>query len=147
MGENASMETKRMNTKGQLVFLLSAAALFAAPASQVTFHKSVEPILQKHCQECHRPGEIAPFSLLSYADARPWAKAIRADVLTKKMPPWLADPQYGHFSNDRSLSSEEISTLVAWVDGGAKEGNAQDARPPVAFVDGWNIQKPDAVLG
>jgi hypothetical protein len=128
-----------------IFFSTAAASLFAA-TTQVTFHKDVEPILEKHCQECHRPGEIAPFSMLSYKETRPWAKAIRADVLTKKMPPWFADPHYGHFSNDRSLSPDELATLVAWVDGGAKEGNPKDAPKARAFVDGWNMQKPDVVL-
>ena len=127
--------------------IVAGAAWAGSTPPQVTFHKDVEPILQKHCQECHRPGEIAPFSLLSYKDARPWAKAIRADVLTKKMPPWFADPHYGHFSNDRSLSPDEVSTLVSWVDGGVKEGDLKDAPKALAFVDGWNIQKPDVVLG
>ena len=117
-----------------------------ATTPQATFHKDVEPILQQHCQECHRSGEIAPFTLMSYTDARPWAKAIKEDILTKKMPPWFADPQYGHFSNDRSLSQKEIDTLVAWVDGGAKEGDPKDAPKPRSFVDGWNIPQPDAVL-
>lgn len=108
-------------------FFVTASCLVAATPQPVTFHKDVEPILQKHCQECHRPGEIAPFSLLSYKDARPWAKSMRSDVLTKKMPPWFADPAYGHFSNDRSLSADEVSTLVSWVDGGAKEGDPKDA--------------------
>ncbi|MBZ5608619.1 MAG: thiol-disulfide isomerase [Acidobacteriia bacterium] len=130
-----------------LIFSASAACALAASAPpQVTFHKDVEPILQKHCQECHRPGEIAPFSLLSYKDARPWAKSIRADVLTRKMPPWFADPHFGHFSNDRSLSAEEMATVVSWVDGGSKEGDLKDAPKALAFVDGWNIQKPDVVL-
>jgi hypothetical protein len=112
----------------------------------LTYHKDVAPVLQKHCQECHRPGEIAPFSLLTYQDARPWAKAIKEDILTKKMPPWFADPQYGHFTNDRSLSKQEIDTLVAWVDGGAKEGDLKDEPKPLNFVEGWNIPKPDLVL-
>ena len=75
--------------------LLTGVAVFAAP----TFNKDVLPIVQKHCQECHRPGEIAPFSLLNYTDARPWAKSIKAAVVTEKMPPWFADPKYGHFAN------------------------------------------------
>jgi hypothetical protein len=132
------------------LWILAAAgvSLWAGTSTQeVTFHKDVEPILQKHCQECHRPGEIAPFSLLSYKDARPWSKAMREDVLAKKMPPWFADPRYGHFSNDRSLSPEEIARLVAWVDTGSKEGDPKDAPKAVAYVDGWNIQKPDVVLG
>ncbi len=133
--------------KHSALLLLASACMFAATTStQVTFHKDVEPIVQKHCQECHRPGEIAPFSLLTYKDARPWAKSIRADILTRKMPPWFADPKYGHFSNDRSLSADEIATLVSWVDAGAKEGDPKDAPKARAFVDGWNIQKPDVVL-
>lgn len=124
----------------------AAMAMAGAVPSDITFHKDVEPILQKHCQECHRPGEIAPFSLLSYKDARPWAKSIRENVLSRKMPPWFSDPQYGHFANDRSLSRQEIETLVAWVDGGAKEGDLKDAPPPRQFTEGWNIPKPDLVI-
>jgi hypothetical protein len=129
-----------------IVPVLSAAAFAASVPTQPTFHKDVLPILQNRCQECHRPGEIGPFSLLSYKDARPWAKAIRSDVLSKKMPPWFADPAFGHFSNDRSLSKAEIDTLVAWVDGGAKEGDAKEAPAPRQFLEGWNIDKPDVVL-
>ena len=114
-------------------------------ASSVTFHKDVLPILQKNCQGCHRPGEVAPMSLLTYADARPWAKAIKVAVATEKMPPWFADPRYGHFDNDRRLSQADIDTLVRWVDAGAPEGNPKDAPPPLQFVDGWNI-KPDIVI-
>ena len=123
------------------------ASLWAASApSQITFHKDIEPILQNRCQECHRAGEIAPFPLMSYKDTRPWAKAIREDVLTKKMPPWFADQSIGHFSNDRSLSKAEIDTIVAWVDSGAKEGEAKEAPKAREFVDGWNIPKPDLVI-
>ncbi len=136
-----------MKQRALFAVIFSAGACVFAATPDVTFHKDVEPILQKHCQECHRPGEIAPFSLLSYKDARPWAKAIRSDVLTKKMPPWFADPKYGHWMNDRSLSADEVATLVSWVDRGAKEGDMKDAPKALAFVDGWNIQKPDAVLG
>src|ERR1700756_463890 len=81
--------------------------------SAVTFSKDVAPVLQKNCQGCHRPGEAAPMSLLTYQEARPWAKAIREAVILKRMPPWYADPHYGKFSNDRSLSQSEIETLVA----------------------------------
>src|SRR5207247_10066595 len=92
----------------------------------VTFHKDVLPILQENCQSCHRPGQIGPMSLLSYREATPWAKAIKKAVLTKKMPPWFADPQFGHFNNDRSLKTTEIETLAAWVDSGALKGEAKD---------------------
>ena len=85
-------------------------------------------------------------SFMTYKDARPWAKAIKTAVLTKKMPPWFADPHYGKFSNDRSLSQAEIDTLVAWVDGGAKEGDPKDAPKPREFFTGWTIGKPDAGL-
>jgi len=102
--------------------------------------------LQARCQECHRPGEAAPFSLLTYEQARPWAKAIKAAVVQGKMPPWFADPHYGKFSNDRSLRKSEIDTVVAWVDAGAPRGDAKDMPPPREFANGWTIPKPDAVI-
>src|SRR5580658_5642960 len=110
---------------GVLAGLAMAATAMAAPAG-VTFNKDVLPVLQKSCQQCHRPGEVAPMSLLTYAEARPWAKAMKAAVLAQKMPPWFADPQYGHFANDRRLSAEEIGILSAWADNGAPEGDARD---------------------
>jgi len=123
-----------------------ASAATTSANQQVTFNKDVLPVLQKNCQSCHRPGEVAPMSLLSYENTRPWAKSIKAAVLTKKMPPWYADPHYGKFSNDRSLSQSEIDTLVAWADSGAKEGDPKDAPKPVSFVEGWRIGKPDVVF-
>jgi hypothetical protein len=127
--------------------LCGAWGLSAAPAAKdATFHKHVEPVLQARCQGCHRPGEAAPMSLLTYQDARPWAKAIKAAVLVRKMPPWFADPKHGEFANDRRLSQDEIDTLTAWVDGGAKEGDPKDAPAPLTFAEGWTIGKPDAVV-
>jgi mono/diheme cytochrome c family protein len=126
-----------------------AVALFTAAlatAGPPTFYKDVLPVLQQRCQECHRAGEVGPMPLLTYADARPWAKAVKEAVLQHKMPPWSADPHYGKFSNDRSLTAAEIDTLVAWADSGAKPGNPHDARPAVAFAAGWTIGKPDMVL-
>jgi hypothetical protein len=124
---------------------LAADVPSSAPAS-VTFNKDVLPILQKNCQTCHRPGQIAPMSFLSYESVRPWAKAIKAAVITRKMPPWFADPRYGHFSNDRALKQSDIDTLVAWADGGAKEGDAKDVPPLVTWpADGWLIQ-PDYIV-
>jgi len=122
------------------------APLRSDPHSPVTFHRDVEPILQNRCQPCHRPGEIAPMPLLTYAETRPWAKAIREAVLTGKMPPWHADPHYGKFSNDLSLAPGERETLVAWVNSGAHEGRAADAPRPRTFVQGWKIPKPDVVF-
>src|SRR5258706_3305973 len=110
--------------------LLSLLSMAFAAESHVTFSKDVLPILQKRCQECHRPGEIGPMPLLTYQQARPWAKAIKTAVLTGKMPPWPADPHFGKFSNDRSLSKSQIDTLVAWADSNALEGKAADAPKP-----------------
>ena len=123
-----------------------AAFLSLNTFAAVTFHKDVEPILQKSCQECHRPGEIAPMSLLTYEQVRPYAKAIKADVLLQKMPPWPADPHFSKFSNDRSLSPDEIKVLSAWADSGAKEGDKSDAPAPRKWIEGWNISKPDLVI-
>src|SRR5206468_9079747 len=103
-------------------------------------------LLQAHCQECHRPGDIGPMPLLTYSQARPWAAAIKESVRLRKMPPWFADPHFGKFANDRTLSQAEIDTLVAWADRGAKEGNPKDAPKPRTFEEGWNIPKPDVVL-
>ena len=116
----------------------------ATPAP--AFHKDVEPILQSHCQGCHRPGEAAPMPLMTFKEVRPWAKAIRGALLTGKMPPWQADPHYGKFSNDPSLTKAEKDTVLAWVDAGAPEGNPKDAPKPRAFVEGWRIPKPDVVF-
>ena len=118
----------------------------ASAAEVVTFNKDVMPILQKNCQTCHRPGNIAPMSFLSYETTRPWAKAMKAAIITRKMPPWFADPQYGHFSNDRSLKQEEIDTIVQWADNGAPKGDPKDAPPAVEWPEnGWTTN-PDVVL-
>ena len=128
------------------IILTAAAALIAAPADNATFHKNIEPILQARCQGCHREGEAAPMSLITYQQVRPWAKAIRQAVLTRKMPPWFADPAHGSFSNDRRMPQEEIDRIVAWVDGGAREGDPKDAPKPRTFTEGWVMGKPDAVV-
>src|SRR5690348_13997669 len=132
-----------------LTLSIASMVLFAGtafPADSITFHKDVEPILQRNCQSCHRPGQAAPMSLLTYQSARPWAKAMKAAVVTRKMPPWFADPRYGHFVNDRSLQQGDIDTISKWADTGAAEGDPADA--PVAIkwpADGWEIQ-PDIVI-
>ena len=111
-----------------------------------TFTKDVAPILQKNCQSCHRPGEAAPFSMLTYEETRPWTGAMKLAVKQKLMPPWFADPQVGHFANDRSLSQKEIDTIVAWVTAGAPKGDPKDMPAPVNFVEGWSIPKPDMIF-
>jgi hypothetical protein len=124
-----------------------AALLIGAPAfaATPTFFKDVLPILQRSCQSCHRAGEIGPMPFTDYRNARPWAKSIKAAVLTKKMPPWFADAKYGHFANDRRLKEEEISTLAAWADAGAPEGDMKDKPAPVDWKEGWGIN-PDVVF-
>src|ERR1700730_4020611 len=101
--------------------ILLAGAL--AASAETTFYKDVLPVLQAHCQECHRSGEIGAMPLLTYSETRPWARAMKEAVLSRKMPPWFADPHYGKFSNDRSLSKAEIDTLVSWAETGAREGD------------------------
>jgi hypothetical protein len=127
--------------------LIAFVMLAQAGASQpVTFNKDILPILQNNCQSCHRPGQIAPMSLLSYKDARPWAKAVKNAVVTGTMPPWFADPNYGHVLNDRRLKQKDIDTITKWVDSGAPEGNAKDAPPPIQWPEGgWQI-KPDYIV-
>jgi hypothetical protein len=143
-------------TKGFLMLGVVAGAMFlamaapndAAPAASttVTFYKDVLPILQNNCQTCHRAGEVAPMSLGTYQETRPWAVAIKNAVLGKRMPPWYADPRYSHFANERKLTPEQIKTLVMWADRGAPEGDIKDRPAPVHFPEGWNIGKPDVVL-
>jgi hypothetical protein len=129
-----------------LAFALLTASAFAAKPAAVTFHKDVLPILQTKCQGCHRPGEAAPMAFLTYQQTRPFAKAIREAVATKRMPPWFADPHVGKFTNDWSLSPTEIQTLSAWAESGAPEGNAKDGQPNPTFATGWRIPEPDLVI-
>ncbi len=112
----------------------------------VTFSKEVAPIFNKQCAECHRPGESAPFSTLTYKDVRPWAKSIKEKVANRTMPPWHADAHVGKFANDRTMSQAEIATIVAWVEGGALEGNPKDLPPAPKFTTGWNIGTPDLIV-
>ncbi|PYR69066.1 MAG: thiol-disulfide isomerase [Acidobacteria bacterium] len=129
--------------------IIASAAIAAAEAtaqSTVTFNKDVLPILQNNCQSCHRPGQVAPMSLLTYKDVRPWAKAIKAATVARKMPPWNADPRYGHYTNDRSLKQSAIDTLTKWVDAGAPEGDPNDAPAPKQWPSGdWEVE-PDIIL-
>jgi hypothetical protein len=117
-----------------------------AAESPPTFYRDVLPILQKHCQDCHRSNGIAPMAFESYEQTKPFADAIRAATQKKSMPPWFADPDVGHFSNDPSLTSAEISALAAWADAKAAAGGPQDAPPPRKWAAGWSIPQPDLVL-
>jgi hypothetical protein len=115
-------------------------------AEPVTFAKHVAPILYKNCVECHRPSMFAPMSLVTFEEARPWARAIKQRVAKREMPPWSADPQYGRFKNDARLSQADIDTIVRWVDTGAAKGSDRDLPPVPSFPAGWTIGTPDAVF-
>ena len=117
-----------------------------AGQSTPTFSREVVRIFQKSCQSCHHPGDIGPFSLMSWREARPWAASIREQVLLKEMPPWKPASDCGDIADARSLSAAEISTLVAWVDGGAPEGDVADLPAPLEFPDGWALGAPDLVM-
>src|SRR6516164_6628889 len=122
------------------IVTIFASTLSAQGLSSVTFNKDVLPVLQKNCQTCHRPGQAAPMSFLTYKDARPWAKAMKAAVATRKMPPWFADAQYGPYLNDRALKQSEIDAIAAWADQGAPEGDIKNAPPLVQWPEGWLIK-------
>jgi mono/diheme cytochrome c family protein len=114
--------------------------------TDVTYTKHVATILQEKCQACHRPEQSAPFSLLTYDDAKKHAATIREVTSERRMPPWQADPRFGHFTNDRRLSKEQIDTLAAWVEGGMVRGDDKDLPKPVEWVKGWAHGKPDQVF-
>jgi len=129
-----------------MIISVVLAILMPAVDSGPTFNKDVLPILQKNCQTCHRPGQIAPMSFLHYKSTRPWAKAMKVAVATRKMPPWFADHHYGQFENDRTLPQKDIDIITKWADAGAPEGDAQDAPPPIQWPsEGWQIQ-PDIIV-
>ena len=133
--------------------VLAAAGLALAQEQRAdgpTFTKDVLPILQRSCQQCHRPGSVAPMSLLTYQDVRPWARAIRDRTAQREMPPWYIERNVGvrSFKEDSSLSDEEIATIDAWVEAGAPRGNPADAPPPIelAALDEWRIGTPEWIV-
>lgn len=125
--------------------VVAKGAVAKATTTTITYHKDVAPILQAHCQECHRPNAVGPFSLMNYKQAMNWADDIKSYTQDRKMPPWK--PTEGPaFHNDRKLTDAQIKTLAAWVDGGTPEGDSKDAPKPREFSDGWQLGKPDLVL-
>jgi hypothetical protein len=118
----------------------------AFPPGSPSFYRDVLPILQEHCQACHRAGEIGPMPLATYNQVRPYAPAIADSVTRRKMPPWFADPRVGRFSNDPSLTPRQINTLVSWANLGAVAGDPHDAPAPRQFAQGWIIPHPDLVV-
>jgi hypothetical protein len=123
-------------------------AMWAAPAAAETptFSKDIAPILFRACVECHRPSAMAPMSLMTYEDARPWARAIKQKVVRREMPPWGADPAIGKFKNDVSLTPAQVDAISAWADGGAPEGKREDLPKAPTFAEGWAIGQPDLIF-
>src|ERR1700720_4005438 len=115
-------------------------------AATPVFSKDIAPIIYQHCASCHRAGEIAPMSLLSYDEVRPWAASIREEVAMGAMPPWHSSAPRGQFSNDRRLSDAEKESILRWVAAGAPKGDVKDLPPLPAFTENWEIGKPDAVI-
>jgi hypothetical protein len=126
--------------------IIARGDLTGAEAAAPTFSKDIAPIFAKNCMSCHRPGEIAPMSFMSYKEVRPWAKSIREKVVNREMPPWHADPAHGEWTNDRRLSQKDIDAIRAWVDGGAPEGDPKDLPQAPKFATGWQIGEPDVVF-
>jgi hypothetical protein len=127
--------------------LFFAYIFLSLPAlAEVTFTRDVAPILYKHCVQCHHPNDIAPMSLITYSQVKPWAASIKEAILLRKMPPWKADPHYGKWANDPSLTAEEIQTIKSWADGAKLEGDPKALPAPPVFEDGWRIGKPDMVF-
>jgi len=152
-GEEVTMLTTdkpAIRTAGLIFAMIAGAMITAANAQPVTFTKDVAPILQRSCQVCHRPEAIAPMPLLTYEDARPWARAIKEKVLKREMPPWYIDRNIGiaQFKDDPSLSDSDVATITKWVDNGAPMGNPADMPPPRQFsdMDQWHIGKPDVTV-
>ncbi len=114
--------------------------------AEITYANQVSRIIQDRCQGCHRPGSIGPFALMNYDDVRNWTEMTKEVILQRRMPPWHADPRYGHFSTDRSLSKEELSTLVAWIEDGAPFGDEKDLPPEREYYEGWMMGEPDLVF-
>jgi hypothetical protein len=123
--------------------MISCLPAISAPP---TFYKDVLPILQQHCQTCHRPGEIGPMPLVHLSEVRKWSSQIVRRTRQREMPPWFADPRFGHFSNDPSLTADQIATFGAWAAAGTPEGNLADAPPLRKWAEGWQIPQPDQIV-
>lgn len=131
---------------GMVLMLLCAVGAATAGSQSATFYNDILPILQQHCQACHRPGEPGPMPLLDYEQTKPWASAIRQVVTSRQMPPWFADPSIGRFANDRSLRAADIQTIAGWVDAGAPAGDPKDTPNARRWIEGWTIGQPEIVF-
>src|SRR6195256_4591874 len=144
MFSHKSVITRVLTVAFGASLLCIGVALAQSDKQDLTFSRDIAPILQKNCAGCHRPDEMAPFSVLSYKDVQPWTRMIKEQVRARQMPPWHADARYGDFANSSRLAQKDIDTIVAWVDQGAKEGDLEEM--PFVFNRGWSIGKPDQIL-
>jgi peroxiredoxin len=140
----AGKEISRPNTQA-IGCSIQVATIGKPSTGAVTYYRDVLPILQNNCQNCHRPGEVGPFSLMTYKQAVNWSSDIKEFTETRKMPPWKPTDSVP-LHNERKLSDKDIATLAAWADGGTPEGNSKEAPPPRKFTDGWQLGKPDLIL-
>ncbi len=146
MFRSAVMSALAVFALGVVLASVDGRVVSVAAEPTATFAKDVAPILHAKCVNCHRAGEVAPMSLVTYEDARPWVRAIKTKVSARQMPPWFADPAIGSFANDARLTDAEISTITRWVDAGAPFGNAKDMPPLPKFTEGWQLGEPDYVI-
>src|SRR6188768_2945697 len=128
-----------------LILVSAATSAGTADGAEPTFSKDVAPLVMKHCVKCHRPGEVAPFSLLTFGDVAKRADLVLEVVARQAMPPWKPVAGHGDFANGRRLSGAEIGVIRRWVESGGKEGSAADLPKPPEFADGWRLGKPDLV--
>src|SRR5262245_40934963 len=157
-GQRGCPMKKVLRPAGTTLLLLTVACLIwpsapagaAEPARAVTFTKDIAPILQRSCQSCHRPDSVAPMSLITYEQVRPFARAIKLKTSLRQMPPWYIEKNVGiqEFKGDLSLSDKELATIAAWVDSGAPQGNPADMPPPASFPSGpaWTLGTPDLIV-
>jgi hypothetical protein len=137
---------RKVVPRAVLAVLMGAPWIAGAADTTPTFSRDVAPILYRSCIECHRPTMFAPMSLVTYQDARPYAQVMKRRVAARQMPPWNADPAFGHFKNDPRLTDQEVNTIVQWADGGAPKGDDRDMPTLPALAEGWTIGKPDAIF-
>lgn len=141
-----------MNLVSKSALAACAFALALAPSAsraegaKLTFHKDIEPVMQKNCQGCHHPGTVAPMSFMSFEEVRPWVKSIEKAVSTGQMPPWHADAPHGLFKNDIRLAKVDQEKILGWISGGAVAGDSKDAPPALTFESDWQIGKPDVIF-
>ena len=129
-----------------LAILVFGASSTASAQGEVTFTKDVAPILYENCVSCHRPGELAPMALRTYAEVRPWARLVKEQVVGRKMPPFFSDARHGYFKNDTRLMQSEVDTIAQWVDAGAPQGDPNLLPEVPTFTDGWQLGEPDMIV-